>query len=145
MTEITSENFNEYFFDIRRHKPQKGQVIACFRAICQLINNEEKRFLIQLLQRPDSARSITTMMTKVFNASKHSSWSLPIEMGNDLLGGMSVDEVAKKEYEFEGEFYYYTMPDYIPKDDPHWEIVKIVDVSDYIQSEQCTPIKFEES
>jgi hypothetical protein len=145
MTEITSKNFNEYFFDIRRNKPQKGQVIARFRAICQLIDNEEKRFLIRLLQKPDAARSIATMMTKVFNASKHSSWSLPIEMGRDLLAGVPIDEVAKKEYEFEGEFYYYTMPDYVPKDDPHWEIVNIIDVSDYIQSEQCMPTKSEES
>ena len=71
MIEITSKNFNEYFFNVRHHNPKLGQVIGRYRAVCLLGDGDEKKFLVKLLQRPDSARSIVNMMIKVFLIRNH--------------------------------------------------------------------------
>ena len=39
---------------------------------------------------------------------------------------MTEDDVAKKEYEFVIESFYYTNREYIPKNDPHWETIEIM-------------------
>jgi hypothetical protein len=131
---IDSSNFSEYFFDVRKHKPTHGQVIARFRAIAELINGDEKRFMIKTLQRADSARSVANIMTKVFNANRESSLQIPLEIAKDMLDGMTEEEVAEKPYEYTAEFYFYTMPDYVPLDDPHWEITEILDLGTYIET-----------
>jgi hypothetical protein len=127
--QIDKHNFSEYFFNIRDHKPQKGQVLARFRAVCELVSEDqkdEKRFLIALLQRPNSAQSAINMMTKVFYADHDSAYTVPAEIAQDLLSGMSEDEVAQKPYEYTAEFYYYVLPQYVPQDDPHWAIINII-------------------
>ena len=39
---------------------------------------------------------------------------------------MSENAVAKKEYEFVIEAFYYTNREYVPKGDPHWETIDII-------------------
>ncbi|MCK9458344.1 MAG: hypothetical protein M0R80_01720 [Proteobacteria bacterium] len=124
--DIDQSNFNEYFFNIREHQPKPGQVMACFHAVCELINGEEKKFLIQTLQRPNSAQSAANIMSKLFYANKESSWHTPAEIAQDLLDGMSEDEVAQKPYEFVAEFYYYTDRECVPPDDPQWEVIELI-------------------
>jgi hypothetical protein len=128
-TQIDKHNFSQYFFNIRDHKPQKGQVLARFRAVCELVSedqNDEKRFLIKLLQRPNSVQSAISMMTKVFYADHESAYRVPTEIAQDLIAGMSEDEVAEKSHEYMGEFYYYVLPQYVPQDDPQWTIINII-------------------
>jgi hypothetical protein len=124
--DIDSSNFSQYFFNIRDYQPQQGQVIARFRAVAELVDGEEKKFLIHTLQRPNSARAAANMMIKVFCADQNSSWQVPLEIGKDLLNGMSEEEVSKKPYEFIAEFCYYTNRECVPVDDVHWEIIEII-------------------
>ncbi len=126
MIDISSDNFNEHFFNVRHHQPKPGQLMACFRAICELINGAEKQFLIKTLQRPNAAESAANIMSKLFYANKESSWHTPMEMAKDLLDGMSEEEVAQKPYEFVAEFFYYTQRECVPLDDPQWELIELI-------------------
>jgi hypothetical protein len=36
--EITAENFDSYFFDVRKNGPKKGQVMAKFSAVAELVD-----------------------------------------------------------------------------------------------------------
>jgi len=119
-------DFNKHFFNVRDHEPEKGQVIARFRAICQLLPGDEKRFLVKTLQRPDSSHSVVNIMSKLFYADHESSFQIPQQMAKDLLDGMSEEEVINKEQEYTAEFYYYVKPQYVPQDDSHWEIINIL-------------------
>jgi len=40
--------------------------------------------------------------------------------------------VLAKTYEFLIEIYYYTKDEYVPKNDFHWEIIKIKNIDDFI-------------
>ena len=126
MVEINQQNFSQYFFNVRDHTPQPGQVLCVFRAICELLPGEEKSFLIKTLQRPNAAQSAANIMTKLFYASQESSWHTLVEMAQDLLEGMSEEEVNQKIYEFNSEFFYYTNRECIPTDDPHWEVIELM-------------------
>ena len=50
----------------------------------------------------------------------------------DLYNGMSKSMVLAKTYEFLIEIYYYTKDEYVPKNDFHWEIIKIKNIDDFI-------------
>jgi hypothetical protein len=53
-------------------------------------------------------------------------------MAEDLLSGMSRDEVARKEYQFTIEMFFYTRPEYVPKDDPHWSAISIINLEEHL-------------
>ena len=56
-------------------------------------------------------------------------------MSEDLMSGMSVDDVMKKPYKFTVEMFFYTKKEYLPKNDPHWTTVSLLNVSDTIKIE----------
>lgn len=126
---ITKENFNEYFFDIRKHKPKPGQIIACYTAMADFIDSFEKRSMIELLRTNTKPIAAAQIMRKIMLAADPDCYKILIEIINDLLGGMSVDEVAEKPHKFKLEVYYYTNKEYIPSDDPHWSTISIVDMN----------------
>ena len=39
---IDENNFEQYFFDVRRHKPQKGQIMVKYTAIAEFIDTNER-------------------------------------------------------------------------------------------------------
>jgi hypothetical protein len=131
--QITSENFSEHFFNVRDHKPRKGDCIARFRAIAELIDGFEKRQMIELLKKPNTAVAIGTMMRRLAHAVEEDVYKVPQQMGADLLEGMTEEEVAKKPYEFMMELYFYTFPENVPQNDPNWAIINIVDNNDFIK------------
>jgi hypothetical protein len=57
-------------------------------------------------------------------------------MAEDLLAGMTHEEVAKKKYKFTIEIYFYTQPEYIPRDDPHWISVSLINLDDQILNKE---------
>lgn len=137
-TEINSSNFGSYFADVRHFLSKKGDVIARFRAVAELIDGFEKREMIELLKKPNSARAVSQMMRKLANAMEPDTYSVPIAMAKDILAGMSDDEIAKKPYEYTIELFYYAQPEYVPKDDLNWTIISIVNAKDYITSKEVT-------
>ena len=48
------------------------------------------------------------------------------EMSQDLLDGMTDKEVAEKEYHYVLEVFYYTKKEYVPKNDLHWETIRLI-------------------
>jgi hypothetical protein len=51
---IDESNFSEYFFDSRRHKIQKGQVLACYSAKADWVDSNEKANVVDLLINYDT-------------------------------------------------------------------------------------------
>jgi hypothetical protein len=133
--EINSTNFNQYFFDVMNYQPAKGDCMARFRAVAELVDGFEKREMIELLKKEDSAHAVAQMMRKLAHAAEPDIFRVPKLMAQDLLEGMSEDKVAEKPYEYVIELFYYTKPEYVPVDDPNWSIINIVNIGDYISTE----------
>ena len=119
---IDNSNFHEYFFDIRKNGPQAGQVMAKFSAVAVFADGPEKRDVIDLL-KIDKAFQATMVMNKIHCARLIDSYRVCREICEDLISGMTDDEVAAKEYEFVIESMFYTKKEYVPKRDPHWELL----------------------
>ena len=130
--EITEDNFDQYFFDARMHKPERGQILARYSAVAHLVDGNEKRNLLDLLENTDKMVALVQVMRKLFLAIERDSYRVPIQMAEDLLSGMARNEVAKKEYKYTAEMFFYTKPEYVPKNDPHWQGVSVLNLDDFI-------------
>lgn len=123
--EINNKNFSQYFFDVRKHGPKEGQVMAKFSAVAIFSEGPEKRDIIKILKK-DKAQAAAMVMRKIHCAREPDCYRICREICEDLMSGMSDDDVAKKEHEFVIEAFYYTKKEYIPKGDPHWETIDII-------------------
>lgn len=121
--EINSSNFGKYFFDVRRHRAQPGQVLAKFTAVAVLQDGPEKRDLIKVLKK-DKATAAASVMKKIYCAREPDNYRICREICEDLLSGMSEEEVSKKDHEYTLEALYYTKKEHVPKNDPHWETIQ---------------------
>jgi hypothetical protein len=136
---IDESNFHEYFFDIRRHRPKTGQVMARFEAVAELIDGQMKRDIVYLLSQGDKGGlSSQKVMRKLGGATEADSIRVPKEIATDLLNGMTVEEVYQKIYTYHYESFYYTERKNIPKNDPHWSIISI-----RVTGEEDNPQKIE--
>lgn len=122
---IDNSNFNKYFFDVRKFGPKEGQVMAKFSAVAVFGDGPEKRDIIKILKR-DKAESAAMVMRKIHCAKEPDCYRICREICEDLVAGMSEDEVAKKEHEFVLESFYYTKKEYIPLNDPHWQTIDVI-------------------
>ncbi len=128
---INENNFNEYFKDVRKNKFEKGQIMAKYSAIAELVDGGEKRQLISLLIDTENKMEATVqIMRKLLHSTEADSYKVLLEMSKDLMSGMSLDDVAKKPYEYNFEMFFYTNPENVPKDDPHWCAISIIDMSE---------------
>lgn len=123
---IDQTNFHEYFHDTRHHRPQEGEVLAKFRAVAVFGDGQHKYDVIHLL-KIDKAKQAAAVMNKIHLAREPDCYRICREMCEDLLSGMSEEEVAKKEYEYVLEAFYYARREYVPKDDPHWETIQLLE------------------
>lgn len=137
MTEvdITEENFEEFFFDVRKHKPKKGQVLARYMAIADLVDSGEKRDVIELLRNTNKVIPTTNVMKKLLFACELDSYTVPRQIVEDLISGMSVDDVAAKPYRYKVEIFFYTKPEHIPRDDPHWNCISLLNLDNFLEHE----------
>lgn len=123
---IDASNFNQYFFDARTNRPQKGQVMAKFTAVAMFGAGPEKRDIIKLMKM-DKAHQASQVMQRIHLAKAPDCYRLLREICEDLVSGMSEEEVEKKEYEFVLEAIFYTKKEYVPKRDPHWETLQTLE------------------
>lgn len=123
---IDSSNFHEYFFDVRKFKPQPGQVMAKYTAVAYLEDGQLKRDLIDLLLKPGKAEAAVRVMRVLGGAVEKDSYRVPREMAADLASGMSVEEVANKSYKFLLEHFFWADRDVVPQDDPHWYTIPLL-------------------
>jgi hypothetical protein len=132
--EINDDNFDEYFRETRNNTPKKGEVIACYTAIAHLVDDPQKRNIIDLLRNCDKALPTSQVMRKCFNAREADSYRIPRMMAEDMLKGMSRDEVAQKEYKYTIELFFYARPEHIPND-PHWSVISILNLEEHLAKE----------
>lgn len=139
---ITSDNFNDYFKDVRKHKPEKDDVMAKYTAAAEFVDGGEKRQIISLLlDTEDKMEATAQIMRKLLFASELDAYRIPRLMADDLLSGMSRDDCAKKPYKFTLEMFFYTKQEYIPKDDPHWCCISLINFDGYTISDSNSEIK----
>ena len=130
--QITEENFSKYFRDIRQSKFEKGDIIAQYSAMAEFIDGGEKRQIISLLKDTENKMEATAqVMRKLLFSSEVDAYRVPRMMAEDLLSGMTVDECAKKPYKYTLEMFFYSKPENVPKNDPHWSIISIVNTDQY--------------
>ncbi len=122
---INASNFANYFFDVRRNKPKPGQVLARFCAVAVFGNGPEKKDVIKVLKM-GKAQQAAEVMKKIHCAKEPDCYRVCREMSEDLVSGMTEEQVAAKDYEFMLEAFYYTQREYIPEDDPHWECLSLI-------------------
>lgn len=134
---ITEANFQEYFFDVRTHQPQRGQVIARYAAAAEFIDGGLKRDLVDYLCLHEQPDTVIKLMRKIGCATERDSISIPLAMARDLLHNrMSPDEVAKKPYRFVCEAFFYTKKEHIPLNDPHWTCVSINNLDEFLDAKE---------
>lgn len=138
--QLNDENFNKYFFDVRKHKPQKGQIMVCYAAMADLVDSPEKRNLVDLMVNSDKALAATQVMRKLFLASDLDSIQVPRQIAEDLHNGMSIREVMEKRYRYRLEMFFYTWPEYVPQD-PHWSTISILNLNEFIDTKDGVTIK----
>jgi len=119
---IDDSNFHKYFFDVRKHGPKSGQVMAKFTAVAVFGDGPEKRDVINLL-KIDKAFQATMVLHKIHCARTPDCYRVCREICEDLISGMSDEEVEAKEYQFVIESMFYTKKEYVPVADPHWELL----------------------
>ena len=128
---INEENFDRYFKDVRQNKPEKDDIIAKYSAIAEFVDGGEKRQIISLLMTTEDKMEATAqIMRKLLFASERDALKVPRIMAEDLISGMSTDEVAEKLYKYKVEIFYYTKKEHLPLDDPHWSSISIIDMNE---------------
>ncbi len=120
-------DFDKHFFDIKKHKPQKGQVLAVFNAIAEFTDGFPKDQIVSLLlHNPKGAELAVKVVHNLCHAVERDAIKVCLAMATDLASGMTEQEVIAKHYEFELKIYYWTNEEYVPQDDPRWYTIKIL-------------------
>ena len=131
--EINELNFSQYFRDVRVSRPEKGEIIAQYSASAEFVDGNEKRQIISLLTSTENKMEATAqVMRKLIYASEVDAYRVPRLMAEDLLSGMSEDDVASKPYKYTLEMFFYSRPEFLPKDDPHWTSISVLNLEDFV-------------
>ena len=124
---IDATNFEQHFFDARRHTPQRGQVMAAYTAIAEMVDSPEKANLVDLLLKYDNkVEAAIQVMRKLICATDKDSVRVLREIMEDLRDGMTKEEVLAKPYKFTMRMIFYTQRENVPVDDPHWDIIEMI-------------------
>lgn len=119
--------FKERFFDTREYGPKKGQVLSRYRAVAHFVDAWVKRNVINMLiNNKVGAENSLKVLRKMCGVTEPDAIRVALEMSDDLVAGMTVEEVTQKEYKMIIEFFFWTQPEYIP-DDPHWSKIDILE------------------
>lgn len=123
---INESNFEQYFFDVKKHGPKKGQIMARFCAKAEMMTSPEKDNLIQLLlTNPKGAEMGVNMLQHTFSAQEKDAIEVCKKIVKDLLEGKSKQVVLDTPYSFTIEKFFWTTEDCVPKNDPHWKAIKV--------------------
>jgi hypothetical protein len=135
---ITHENFHVYFSDVKKSKPQKGQVLAKYSAMAELIKGDDKNLLIKMLMEPDKAIAAAKYMQSVLLATEGESFRVSREIAGDIIAEAKKDRnpwkrILSKPYRFQIEAFFYTWPECIPED-PHWECITLKNLDKFLDT-----------
>ena len=124
---IDKSNFNDYFYPVKKYKPQKGQVLARFSAMAELIGGFPKDQIVSMLKtNPKGGNLAPQLLRNICNATEKESIRVAKEIATDLANGLSYKEVIDKPYKFFLEVFYWTNEECVPKDSPNWMTIKML-------------------
>lgn len=135
--EINEGNFNQYFKDARRHSISRGEIIAQYTASAELVDGLEKRQLVGLIKDTEGKMEATAqVMRRLLFASELDSYRVPRMMAQDMISGMPEEEVLLKPYKYTLEMFFYAKPEHVPKDDPHWSVISVLNLEDFFDTKE---------
>lgn len=130
---IDESNFDDYFFDVRKNAPKRGQVMACYVAEAELVDGDLKRDLIYLLSMTSKVSESVTLLRKIGLASEEDAVRICREIAEDLQEGMTAKEILAKPYTYKFQAFYYTDRELVPKDNAHWTVVELRNLEEHIE------------
>jgi len=143
--QIDEKNFSDYFKDVRTEFMGRGDVMAQYTASAELVEGNEKRQIISLLKDTEGKMEATAqVMRKLLFARELDAYRVPRMMAEDMLSGMDEDEVAAKPYKYTLEMFFYTKPEHVPKDDPHWSTISILNLEEHFVKKESVPEESED-
>jgi hypothetical protein len=131
---IDESNFSQYFFDVKTHKPQKGQILAKYTATAELVDGELKKDILKLIKSENKVLAGVKVLEKLGCTSEPEAVRVCTLMAEDLLSGMSDKMVLKKVYKYRLEAFYYSKQEYVPIQDPHWTIISIANLNEFVDA-----------
>jgi hypothetical protein len=136
--EVTDENFSSIFTDVRKNKkPEKDQVLVSWRAAGDFEGGWVKKNVLEILLTNESgAEPAIRVMKNVVGAIEKDAIRICKEMVEDFVNGMSEEDIMDKPYRFVLEQFYWVKPEYVPIDDPHWTVIKTVDLTNFSSYDQ---------
>lgn len=136
--EINQDNFSEYFRDVRTSIPEKGEIIAQYTASAEFIDGNEKKQIVSLLTSTENKMEATAqVMRKLLFASELDSYRVPRKMAEDLLSGMTPEQVCEKPYKYTFEMFFYSKSEFVPKDDPHWSVISVLNLGEFLDKKEA--------
>jgi hypothetical protein len=139
--EITEDNFSEYFFDVRMNRPQRGQCMAKYTAIAELVDGNLKRDVIYLLSTTDKVNESIELLRKIALMDEGDAISICLDIAKRLHDKENADEIANHPHEYKLEALYYTQEEHVPTDDPHWSVVELKNLEEFIEETEKGTIK----
>ncbi len=133
---IDEANFDSYFHDVRMNKPRRGQIMARYAATAEFCDGRLKRDVVGLILNKDKAVAATNVMRKLGCATQKDSIRICREIAADLVSGMTEEEVCEKVYKFGFEAFYYTKKEFVPVDDPHWSVISLKNLDEFLDGAQ---------
>ena len=120
--------FAENFFDVRKYRPQKGQVLSRYKAAAHFVDAWVKRNVIDMLMtnKESGAETALKVLKNMCGVIHEDALRVALNITDDLLNGKTVDEVAAFEYPMVIEFFFWTKPENVP-DDIHWSKIELID------------------
>jgi len=123
---IDENNFSQYFRDARTSKPESGDILVFYKSGAELMRGDLKEQMIKALYNDKiGAQKAIQLFMKLGGASHHEAIKVVKAINQDLLSGMSEDEVLNKPYEFFLKLSFYTKKEYVPQNNPHWEVIQL--------------------
>lgn len=127
---IDETNFTEFFRDVKTSKPQQGDVLVVYRSMAELTDGELKEQMVDaLICAKVGAQKAIQLFIKLGSASYKEAVKVVKQMCQDLVDGLDTKSVILKPYKFLLELQFYTRPEYVPENNPHWEVIKLKNYS----------------
>jgi hypothetical protein len=129
--EMTDEEFKVWFgknfFDVRKNKPQPGQVLARYRATAHFVDAWVKRNVMDMLlkNKDTGAEMAIKVLRNLCGAIYEDALRVALNITDDFMEGKTVEEVAATEYQMIIEFFFWTEAENIP-DDLHWSKIELL-------------------
>lgn len=128
-----------------RATPMMGDVLARYMAVAYLEDGDIKRTICYLLTQEGGAEAARHIMRKRAHATRQDSITVPRQIAEDMAAGMPGAEVNAKAYRYIYERWFYTHPDLVPKDNPHWTLLPLAVTPKESPEEEADRQKWEQS